>query len=79
MLEREVDERNRALEVCKEKLNEEIGEYSMLEEQIMKMSNRNAGREAGFRTTYAESQNVENHRSTYTSYQQRSDNLDEDL
>jgi hypothetical protein len=44
VLEREVDERNRALEVCKEKLNEEIGEYSMLEEQIMKMSNRNAGR-----------------------------------
>jgi hypothetical protein len=79
VLEREVDERNRALEVCKEKLNEEIGEYSMLEEQIMKMSNRNAGREAGSRMTYAESQSVGNHRSTYTSYQQRSDNLDEDL
>lgn len=79
MLEREVDERNRALEVCKEKLNEEIGEYSMLEEQIMKMSNRNAGQEVGFRMTYAEIQNVENHRSTYTSYKQRSDNFDEDL
>jgi hypothetical protein len=65
--------------VCKEKLNEEIGEYSMLEEQIMKMSNRSGGREAGSRMTYAESQSVGNHRSTYTSYQNRSDNLDEDL
>jgi hypothetical protein len=48
----------------------------------MKISNRNVGgnnREPNYRMTYVESQNVADHRSTYTSYQKRSDNLDEDL
>lgn len=49
----------------------------------MRMSNRNqagnGGREPNFRMTYVENNSLGNHRSTYTSYQQRSDHLDEDL